>query len=74
MADISVYDPDAESPKVEYVFGGRLHSSEYVKITNEKNKEIDVHRVHVDLILTNEQYREFLSFIGRDRPIKVLLV
>ncbi|AMH94590.1 hypothetical protein AR505_0869 [methanogenic archaeon ISO4-H5] len=73
MARISLYDEE-EPPKVEYVFGGRLHSSEYVKITDEKNREVDVHKVHIDLVLTNEQYRELLSFIGKDEPIRVLLV
>ena len=74
MSKISVYDADAEQPKVEYVFGGRLNSSEYVKIVNEKNKEVDVHKVHIDLVLTNEQYCELLSAIGGEEPIKVLLV
>lgn len=74
MSKISVYDSDAEQPSVQYVFGGRLNSSEYVKITNEKNKEVDVHKVHIDLVLTNEQYRELLSAIGGEEPIKVLLV
>ena len=74
MGKISLYDEDIGEPKVEYVFGGRLNSSEYVKITNEKNEQVDVHKVHLDLVLTNEQYRELLSAIGGEEPIKVLLV
>ena len=74
MTNISLFDPDKEQPKLEYVFGGRLVSSEYVKITNEKNREVDVHRVHIDLVLTTEQYCQLLVSIGGDEPVRVLLV
>lgn len=73
---LSIIDEDMgdDSPSIGYVFGGRLNSSEYVKITNEKNQTEDVHKVHLDLVLTNEQYRQLLSTIGTANPIKVLLV
>lgn len=74
MGNISLYDPDKGEPRIEFVFGGRLIASEYVKMTDDKNKEIDVHKVHIDLVLTNDQYRDLLSQIGGDEPIKVLLV
>ena len=51
MSKISVYDSDAEQPSVQYVFGGRLNSSEYVKITNEKNKEVSAAAVLSGLFL-----------------------
>ena len=69
-----MFDPDKEQPRVEYVFGGRLNSSEYVKITDERNREVDVHKVHIDLVLTTEQYCQLLSSIGGDEPVRILLV
>lgn len=75
MTKIFVTDPDQEKqPRVEYVFGGRMVSSEYVKIMDERNREVSAHRVRMDLVLTTEQFREFLSMIGKDDPVKVLLI
>ena len=63
-----------EDPQLDFAFGGRYTSDEYIQIPNEKGEQENVHKVTIELICDTEQFIAMLKASDMKGVIHVKLV
>lgn len=68
--DITIIDDD----QISYLYGGRYTSDEYIKVPDDEGKQVNMHRVTVELLCDDEQFISLIKTSKAKGNITVKLV